>query len=77
MTTEIPVEDRLGQAIALRERGQDTEARALLLELHAENSKDARVNLQCAWIHDKLGLESDAVPFYETAIAAGLDGEDL
>lgn len=77
MTTEIPVEDRLGKAIALREQGQDAEARALLLELHTEAPDDARVSLQCAWIHDKLGLEGEAVPFYERAIASGLSGDDL
>lgn len=77
MTTEIPVEDRLGRAIALREEGQVHAARALLLEVHSENPDDPRVNLHCAWIHDKLGLEAEAVPFYERAIAIGLRGDDL
>lgn len=77
MTTEIPVDDRLKRAIALREQGRDIEARTLLLALHHDAPGDARVNLQCAWIHDKLGLESEAVPFYEQAIAAGLEHDDL
>lgn len=77
MTTEIPVDDRLEKAVALREQNRDVEARRLLLELHDDAPRDARVNLQCAWIHDKLGLESEAVPFYEEAIATGLDRDDL
>jgi tetratricopeptide (TPR) repeat protein len=77
MTTETPVEDRLEEAVALREQGHDVEARSLLLELHDDAPDDARVNLQCAWIHDKLGLETEAVPFYERAISAGLAEDDL
>lgn len=76
MTTEIPVDARLGRAVALREQGRDAEARSLLLELHDEFPGDARVNLQCAWVHDKLGMESEAVPYYERAIAAGLEPDD-
>ena len=76
MTTETPVEARLERAIALREQGRDAEARTLLLELHGDAPGDAGVNLQCAWIHDKLGLETEAVPFYERALAAGLEPAD-
>jgi tetratricopeptide (TPR) repeat protein len=49
----------------------------MLAELHEANPDDAAVNLQCAWIHDKLGLESEAVPYYEKAIELGLEGDDL
>ena len=67
----------LAAAIASREAGRDEEARAKLLSLHRAFPDDPVVNLQCAWVHDKLGMEADAVPFYETAIAGGLDSEDL
>jgi tetratricopeptide (TPR) repeat protein len=77
MTTEIPVDERLARAIALREESRDDEARTLLLELHSDAPDDALVNLQCAWIHDKLGLEREAVPFYERAISTGLNENDL
>ncbi|HFJ9286481.1 TPA: tetratricopeptide repeat protein, partial [Bacillus toyonensis] len=40
-------------------------------------TKDAEVLYQCAWIHDVMGLETEAVPYYEQAIAHGLDGESL
>jgi len=35
------------------------------------------LNYQCAWIHDLLGLEREAILFYETAIQAGLNEDDL
>ena len=35
------------------------------------------MNYQCAWAHDVLGLEREAVPFYERAIEGGLGGKDL
>lgn len=49
----------------------------MLLALHGEDPTNAAVNLQCAWVHDKLGLEAEAVPFYEKALEIGLEGEDL
>lgn len=73
----MQTEDRIAAAIALREGGQVEEARQLLLALHEEIPHDPPVNLQCAWAHDKLGLEREAVPFYEAAIRLGLSGEDL
>jgi tetratricopeptide (TPR) repeat protein len=68
---------RLADATSLRQAGRDEEARLLLLQLHEERPDDPLVNLQCAWVHDKLGLESEAVPFYEQALRLGLDGGDL
>ena len=75
MTTSF--EQRLTEAVALREAGDYDEAREMLLDLHAEQPDHAEVNLQCAWVHDKLGLETLALPFYERAIARGLSDEDL
>jgi tetratricopeptide (TPR) repeat protein len=68
---------RLRSAIHFRETEKHEEARLLLLQLHAEFPDDPQVNYQCAWIHDLLGLEREAIPFYEKAIQAGLSGEDL
>lgn len=71
------IESRLAEAIELRERGDTKQALSLLLELHREEPDDPAVNLQCAWAHDKLGLEQEAVPFYERALGSGLEGADL
>ena len=71
------VQDRLASAIQLRKDEKHEEARAALLQLQSEYPDDAQVNLQCAWIHDLLGLEREAIPFYEKAVAIGLSGDDL
>lgn len=71
------MEERLASAIQLRKEKKVEEARAILLALHAEFPEDAQVNFHCAWVHDLLGLERDAIPFYEKAVQIGLTGEDL
>ena len=68
---------RLADATSLRQAGRDEEARLLLLELHEDRPDDPLVNLQCARVHDKLGLESEAVQFYEQGLRLGLQGRDL
>jgi tetratricopeptide (TPR) repeat protein len=76
--------DRLAQATQLREKGranqdQSTleEARTLLLELVATYPDDAEINFQAAGVHDNLGLEREAIPFYLRALDKGLSGPDL
>ena len=64
-------------AIRLRKSENHKEALQRLLELHSEFPDVPQVNYQCAWIHDLLGVEREAIPFYEKAIQAGLDGSDL
>lgn len=71
------LDTRLSIAIHLRENQKHEEARELLLELHAEFPDDPQVNYQCAWIHDLLGLEREAIPFYERAVQGGLAGDEL
>jgi tetratricopeptide (TPR) repeat protein len=64
--------DRLARAIELRESGELEQALPLLLQLREELPDDAQVAIQTAWVHDSLGLENEAVPHYEAALAAGL-----
>ncbi|MFV5995346.1 tetratricopeptide repeat protein [Streptomyces sp. NPDC056231] len=67
----------LAEAIGLREQGQAEEARERLLMLAAGHPEDAEVAYQTAWVHDVLGLEAEAVPFYERSLrGAGLPEED-
>lgn len=75
--TSLHTDQRIAEAVAMRETGRLQEARRLLVMLHDEFPDDPVVNLQCAWAHDKLGLEKEAVPYYETAIRIGLETEDL
>jgi len=72
----VDSKDRLARAVALREAGEVNEAKDVLLELQREHPEDAEVNLQCAWAHDRLGLEREAIPYYEAAIRLGLDQAD-
>ena len=71
------LQQKLASAIRLRESENYEEARQLLLEIHSEFPEDSQVNYQCAWVHDLLGLESEAIPFYEKATQTGLTGDDL
>ena len=71
------LQEKLASAEKLRETEKHEEARQLLLELHAEFPNDPQVNYQCAWIHDLLGLEREAISFYEKAIQEGLSGDEL
>jgi tetratricopeptide (TPR) repeat protein len=68
---------KLTQAIEHRTAKHFDEARQLFAELYAENPDDPQVNYHYAWLHDTMGEESAAVPFYEKAIAGGLPDEDL
>ncbi|WP_150266797.1 tetratricopeptide repeat protein [Paenibacillus tepidiphilus] len=70
MATEIET------AIALRGSGRAEEARELLLSLLGGGAEDAMLQYQLAWTHDVLGREREAVPYYERALALGLDGEE-
>jgi tetratricopeptide (TPR) repeat protein len=72
-----PLSDTLERAIRLREAGELVEARTVLLKLLEGNPEDAAVAYQCAWVHDRMGREREAIPLYERAISLGLSGEDL
>jgi len=66
----------LEDAIQLREKGQYEAARVELIRLVQLEPNDPVINYQCAWAHDNLGLEHEAIPFYERAIEAGLVDDD-
>ncbi|SDL84075.1 Tetratricopeptide repeat-containing protein [Nonomuraea maritima] len=67
----------LAAAVRLREEGRHEEARQALVELARRFPDDAEVAYQTAWAHDALGLEAEAVPYYERALAGdGLGADD-
>src|SRR5215472_10204308 len=83
MEEETRMQDRLAKAIQLREMGrakQDQtlleEARTLLLELVAAYPNEAEIPYQAAIVHDNLGLERAALPFYTRTLEQGLSGSD-
>ena len=68
---------QLSEAIRLRESGDKEGSRRLLLEMVLLHPNDPVTLYQCAWTHDSLGREREAVGFYRRAIDGGLTGEDL
>lgn len=60
------------EAIELRTAGQPEEAKEILLGLLAQSPDDSEILYQLAWVHDLMGLEGEAVPYYEKAISSGL-----
>lgn len=67
---------KLEVAIQLRESGNLEEARSLLLKLLEQQPFNPSVWYQCAWIHDVLELESEAVPYYKKSLELGLKDEE-
>lgn len=61
----------------LRAAGQHDEAQRQLIGLAAQYPNDPIVQYETACIHDFLGQEGAAVPYYLAAIRNGLAGEDL
>jgi tetratricopeptide (TPR) repeat protein len=65
----------LAEAVSLRTADRTEEARTCLLGLGERFPDDAEIAYQTAWAHDRLGLEAEAVPFYEKALAGAEAGE--
>ncbi|MFG2647792.1 tetratricopeptide repeat protein [Streptomyces sp. NPDC048436] len=67
----------LAEAVRLRETGRREQARERLLALCEQFPLDAGIAYQTAWVHDTLGLESEAVPHYVRAVEGqGLSADD-
>ncbi|MDJ0463766.1 tetratricopeptide repeat protein [Streptomyces sp. H27-C3] len=67
----------LSQAVRLREQGRTRQAREELMALAQRYPQDTEIAYQAGWAHDVLGLEAEAVPFYERALSGpGLSAED-
>jgi tetratricopeptide (TPR) repeat protein len=61
----------------LRKNGQHEEAKAQLVKLAAQFPANPVVQYETACVHDFLGFEREAVPFYLAAIQNGLSGNEL
>ncbi|MGA4838110.1 tetratricopeptide repeat protein [Streptomyces sp. G45] len=67
----------LARAVRLRESRRREEARALLVALSERHPDDVEVAYQTAWVHDTLGLEAEALPYYLRAVQRpGLSDDD-
>lgn len=56
--------DQLNTAADLRRTGEDEQARQLLVALLTQYPDHPEGNYHCACVHDALGLEREAIPFY-------------
>ncbi len=65
------------KALQLRKEGAFKKSNILFSFLVKEIPDDAFLNFQCAWSHDVLGEEANAVSYYEKAIRLGLSGKEL
>ncbi len=61
----------------LRQAGKTEQARVEWISLAAMHPQHAQVQYETACIHDSMGLESQAVPYYLAAINLGLAPDDL
>lgn len=61
----------------LRKNGQHEEAKEQLIKLTSQFPSDSTLQYETACVHDFLGLEREAIPFYVAAIQNGLSGDDL
>lgn len=68
---------QLEHALKLRSDGEEEQSRQLFIELVRQNHNNAELNFHCAQTHDGMGLEEEAVEYYERAIRIGLPDELL
>ncbi|WP_044337889.1 tetratricopeptide repeat protein [Rossellomorea aquimaris] len=68
---------KIEEAIELRESGECQASIERWKRLIQGDPDNGFLHYQCAWTHDKMGLESEAVPYYENSIQLGLDDKDL
>jgi tetratricopeptide (TPR) repeat protein len=65
------------QVLSLRRAGQHEEACSLAASLAARYPADAELQFQAACVHDFLGREAQAVPFYLAGLSGVLSDEHL
>jgi len=65
------------QVLSLRRAGKHAEACALAVSFVAQSPGDAELQYQAACVHDFLGQEAQAVPFYLAALSGELEAEHL
>lgn len=82
-TSTVPVKlnseglDTFQKIQLLIKQGKRQEALPLAIQLQKMVPDHPEILIQCAYLHDSLGLEKEAVPFYERAIQLGLPESEL
>ncbi|MBP6506050.1 MAG: tetratricopeptide repeat protein [Opitutaceae bacterium] len=73
----MPWREELDAIVGARHGGQIAHVLDLLRQLDARFPQIAEINYQLAWTCDVLGRETEALPYYEKAIALGLPANEL
>jgi len=73
----VTKESIIKKARELRRADELEESQELLLELLEEHEDDPLVLYEVGGSYDVLGEEKEAIPYYQQAIDAGLEGSDL
>jgi RimJ/RimL family protein N-acetyltransferase len=71
------IEERIKKGVQLREEGDIQASIELFKLLIEEEPRNGSIHYQCAWSHDALGKEREAIPYYEKAMRLGLNELDL
>ncbi len=70
------MQDELARAIAYRQQQDHEKAQEAFSSLYERFPDNPLVNYHFACLHDSMGAEREAVPYYVKAIENGLTGED-
>ena len=71
------LEETIARAKELRREDELDASQEILLELLEEHPNDPRVLNEVGVSYDVMGEEKQAIPYYQKAIKAGLEGDDL
>ena len=71
------IEDTIARAKELRREEELDASQELLLDLLAKHPDHPLVLYEVGGSYDVMGEEKEAIPYYQQAIKAGLDGNDL
>ena len=71
------IEETIARAKKLRRNDELDASQNLLLDLLAKHPDHPLVLYEVGGSYDVMGEESEAIPYYQKAIKAGLDGDDL
>ena len=69
------MKSQIEEAIVLREAGKYEASIERWKALIKQEPGNGFLHYQCAWSHDAMGSEREAVPYYEEAIRLGLDDD--
>jgi len=73
----MPWKEELEAIVGARAHGQSKEILPRLKALDARHPNVAEINYQLGWSCDVLGRATDALPYYEKAVALGLAPNEL